>query len=71
VYAVREKEKWEGGSRDLYRLLIEPALPHIHGKDFLIIPHDVLHYLPHQALLSPQGKYLIQDYTIEYLSARA
>jgi hypothetical protein len=36
VYRVREKETLEGGSRDLYRLLIEPAVPHIHGKDFLI-----------------------------------
>ena len=35
----------------------------------MIIPNDVLHYLPYQALLSPQGKYLIQDYPIYYFSS--
>jgi len=35
----------------------------------LIVPHDVLHYLPFQALLSPRGRYLIQDYPITYLSS--
>ena len=49
--------------------MIEPALPHIRGKELLIIPHDVLHYLPYQTLLSSQGKYLIQDYPIHYLSS--
>jgi len=29
----------------------------------------VLHYVPFQALLSPQGKYLIEDYPINYLSS--
>jgi CHAT domain-containing protein len=54
---------------DLYLQLIQPALPNIRGKELLIIPHDVLHYLPFQALLSPQGKYLIEDYPINYLSS--
>ena len=39
------------------------------GKELLIIPHDVLHYLPFQALLSSQSKYLIQDYPVYYLSS--
>lgn len=69
IYQVEEKDKFNGFSRELYRLLIEPALPHIRGKELLIIPHDVLHYLPYQALFSPQGKYLIQDYPIYYLSS--
>lgn len=56
-------------SQELYKLLIEPGLPQIRGKQLLIIPHDVLHYLPFQALLSPHGKYLIEDYTINYLSS--
>jgi len=29
----------------------------------------VLHYLPFQALVSSQGKYLVQDYPIYYLSS--
>ena len=69
IYQVGEKEKFNTLSQELYRLLIEPALPHIRGKELLVIPHDVLHYLPYQALVSSQGKYLIQDYPIYYLSS--
>jgi len=69
IYQVGEKEKFKQASEELYRVLIEPALPHIRGKELLIIPHDVLHYLPYQTLLSSQGKYLIQDYPIHYLSS--
>ena len=69
IFQIGEGEKFRGHSQELYRLLIEPALPHIRGKELLIIPHDALHYLPYQALLSPEGRYLIQDYPIYYLSS--
>jgi CHAT domain-containing protein/Tfp pilus assembly protein PilF len=69
VLQLGEKEKFRVSSQELYKLLIEPALPHIRGKELLIIPHDVLHYLPFQALMSAQGKYLVQDYPIHYLSS--
>ncbi len=69
VFQVGEKEKFKASSEELYKLLIEPALQHVRGKELLVIPHDVLHYLPFQALLSGQGKYLIQDYPIYYLSS--
>ena len=64
-----DKDEFNRLSRQLYRLLIQPAVPHIRGKRLLIIPHDVLHYLPFQALVSPPGRYLIQDYPIYYLSS--
>ncbi len=69
VFKLGEKEKLEETSKELYRLLIQPALQHIRGKELLIVPHDVLHYLPFQALMSSQGKYLVQDYPIYYLSS--
>ncbi len=69
INEVQEKDKFKPAAEDLYRVLIQPALPFIKGKEILIIPHDVLHYLPYQALLSPQGRYLIQDYPINYLSS--
>jgi CHAT domain-containing protein/Tfp pilus assembly protein PilF len=69
IHQVGEKDKFKQASEELYRVLIEPVLPHIRGKELLIIPHDVLHYLPYQALLSPKGKYLIEDYPIHYLSS--
>jgi CHAT domain-containing protein len=65
----REAADVKDSSRELYRLLIEPARPHIRGKELLIVPHDVLHYLPFQALGAPEGRYLIEDYPIEYLSS--
>ncbi len=69
VFQIGENEKFRASSQELYKLLIEPALPHVRGKELLIIPHDVLHYVPFQALLSAQDKYLIQDYPIYYLSS--
>jgi CHAT domain-containing protein len=69
ITELAEKEKFETLAQELYKLLIQPTLPHIRGKELLIIPHDVLHYLPFQALLSPSGKYLIEDYPINYLSS--
>ena len=69
VFQLGEKEKFRASSQELYKLLIEPALPHIRGKELIIVPHDVLHYLPFQALISAQGRYLIQDYPVYYLSS--
>jgi CHAT domain-containing protein len=56
-------------SQELYKLLLQPALPHIHGKELIIVPHDVLHYLPFQALVGSDGRYLIEKYPIYYLSS--
>jgi len=56
-------------AQELYRLLIEPARQHIRGKELVIVPHDVLHYVPFQALMAPNGRYLIEDFPLEYLSS--
>lgn len=69
ITATEQREKFKRASEDLYRDLIEPALPYVRGKELLIVSHDVLHYLPFQALLSPQGRYLVQDYPVRYLSS--
>ena len=62
-------EKYREVAGELYRLLILPGVPFIKGKEIIIVPHDVLHYLPFQALYSPDGKYLIEDYALHYLSS--
>ena len=69
IYALGEKEKFSEVSRSLYKSIIQPLLSHIGGKEMIIVPHDVLHYLPFHALLSPDGKYLIERYPIYYLSS--
>ncbi len=56
-------------AEELYKLLIAPALAQVRGKELLIVPHGVLHYLPFQALVSAQGKYLIEEFPINYLSS--
>jgi len=69
IYMIGEKEKFNEVSTALYEILIEPVLPHINGKEVIIVPHNVLHYLPFHALLSTNGRYLIEDYPIYYLSS--
>ncbi len=43
------------------------ARRHIRGDRLIIVPHDVLHYLPFGALRTPEGRWLIEDYTITTL----
>ncbi len=69
IFALGEREKLTVASNELYKLLVEPALPHVRGKELIIIPHDVLHYLPFHALVGPDGHYLIEKYPIYYLSS--
>ncbi len=53
---------------ELYEILIQPIEGEISGKkNLVIVPHGMLHYLPFQALLSKEGKYLIETFTISYL----
>jgi CHAT domain-containing protein len=53
---------------ELYEMLIQPIEREISEKKHLVIvPHEMLHYLPFQALLSKEGKYLIESFHISYL----
>ncbi len=56
-------------STALYFQLIEPVISQISGKELIVVPHDVLHYLPFQALLGSDGRYLVEKYPISYLSS--
>jgi CHAT domain-containing protein len=69
IFTLGEREKFNETSASLYKQLIESLLPHVTGKELIIVPHDVLHYLPFHALLSPDGRYLIEKYPIYYLSS--
>jgi CHAT domain-containing protein len=53
---------------ELYEMLIQPIEAEISvKKNLVIVPHGMLHYLPFQALLSREGKYLIESFTISYV----
>jgi CHAT domain-containing protein len=69
IFALGEKEKFNESSTSLYKQLIEPLVSQIKGKELIIVPHDVLHYLPFHALMGPDGRYLIEKYPIYYLSS--
>ena len=69
IYAPGESERFRKVSETLHKDLIEPVLPLIRGKEVIIVPHDVLNYLPFHALVGPDGRYLIEKYPIYYLSS--
>jgi len=59
----------EGGdpSTAIYEKLLAPLMPHVRHRKLVLVPHDVLHYLPFAALRNPgTGHFLIQDYTLSY-----
>jgi CHAT domain-containing protein len=54
-------------ARDLYEILIEPVESHLDkNKLLVIVPDKSLHRIPFHALLSPAGKYLVEDYSLQY-----
>ena len=69
IFALGQQEKFNESSTSLYKQLIEPLVSQIKGKELIIVPHDVLHYLPFHALMGPDGRYLIEKYPIYYLSS--
>jgi CHAT domain-containing protein len=69
IFSLGEKQKFIETSVLLYKQLIEPLLPHITGKELIIVPHDVLHYLPFHGLVGSDGRYLIERYPVYYLSS--
>jgi CHAT domain-containing protein len=69
IFTLGERDKFHETSAVLHKQLIEPLLPHITGKELIIVPHEVLHYLPFHALVGSDGHYLIEKYPIYYLSS--
>src|SRR5262249_1568182 len=69
IFSLGEREKFNQTSAVLYKQLIEPLLPHITGKELIIVPHDLLHYLAFHALVGSDGRYLIEKYPVYYLSS--
>lgn len=55
-------------ARALYTLLFKD-LQLTANHRLIIVPHDVLHYLPFQSLMMPNGYYLIEQHGISYLSS--
>ena len=54
----------EARAQALYQKLLGPVRQMIRGKQLVIVPHDVLHYLPFTALRTPDGQWLVEEHTI-------
>ena len=54
-----------GFSHRLYSFLVSDIIPSS-AKRLIIIPDDELNYLPFEALTSPTGIYLVQNYSVQY-----
>lgn len=58
--------------KDLYSILIQPVqsfLPESPESVVTFVPHGALFSVPFAALMSPKGKYLIEERTVSYLPA--
>jgi CHAT domain-containing protein/cytochrome c-type biogenesis protein CcmH/NrfG len=54
-------------AREFYRLLIDPVREHLDpDREICIIPNKELFYIPFSSLLSPQGKYFIEEFVLLY-----
>jgi len=53
-------------AKELYELLLGPVRPLVTGKNLLVVPHGVLHYLPFAALYDGSD-YLMQSTLIRFL----
>ncbi len=57
-------------AKALYDLVIKPVEPYINGKKQLFIsPDGNLNLMPFEVLATREGRYLIEDYIINYISA--
>ncbi|MBA4349167.1 MAG: hypothetical protein C0415_04155 [Thermodesulfovibrio sp.] len=55
-------------SKDIYSALFN-NINIKSGTQLVIVPHDILHYLPFQSLITKESRYLLEDFTISYLSS--
>jgi CHAT domain-containing protein len=51
--------------KELYDEVLAPVRPFIRGQHLVVVPHDVLHYLPFHALFDGE-QFLIDAFTISY-----
>jgi tetratricopeptide (TPR) repeat protein len=55
----------EAHLRDLYAALIAPVRHRLQAAHLVVVPHDVLHFLPFHALLDGE-RYLIDEFSLSY-----
>lgn len=57
----------EAAAKDLFKILIAPIQASLgDGKELCVVPDKVLNFLPFAALMSDAGRYLVQDFVLEF-----
>jgi CHAT domain-containing protein len=64
VLSKSSGEEVARAARELYALLIPPGLEG--GRQLCIVPDKSLHRLPFASLVSPSGKYLLEEFALSY-----
>jgi len=65
-YSVQLREATDRRLQELYVELVRPLAGVLDSKHLIIVPHDVLHYLPFHSFLDGK-EYLIDRHTISYV----
>jgi CHAT domain-containing protein len=55
----------ESHLRELYAALVAPVRDRLQAAHLVVVPHDVLHFLPFHALLDGQ-RFLVDEFTLSY-----
>lgn len=67
---IGKPEDLANNAQKLHQLIFKPLLPLLDGKKTLLIsPDSQLNLIPFVALKDEQGKYLVEDYSISYLTS--
>jgi len=67
---IPDKAALDKAARAIYDIAIKPLEKYIKGrKQLFISPDGNLNLIPFEALVTPSNKYLMEEYTISYISA--
>jgi CHAT domain-containing protein len=80
IYALREiileqsaltdharMQQWHNLSAVLYEQLVKPFASHLKSsRHLIVVPHDVLTYLPFEMLVEENGDYLLSRFSVSY-----
>jgi CHAT domain-containing protein/tetratricopeptide (TPR) repeat protein len=65
-----DPEAFREPARDLYRTILQPIRPFLgNAKHLLLSPDAALHVVPFAALIDEEGRFLVEDYTLTYLTS--
>ncbi len=65
--AIAVRGEYKIAARELYNLLVAPALAELKGKTkIVVVPDAALWNLPFQALINAQNRFLLEDYVLSY-----